>query len=60
MEELWFTKFLSQLLQTKLTQALRFKHGEVNYVAYFMCMVHIIVNQGIFCYLISNTSVLKM
>ncbi|KMT03255.1 hypothetical protein BVRB_8g197980 [Beta vulgaris subsp. vulgaris] len=29
MEELWFTKFLSQLLQTKLTQALRFKHGEI-------------------------------
>ncbi|KAK9705868.1 hypothetical protein RND81_07G088100 [Saponaria officinalis] len=29
MEELWFVQFLSQLLQTKLTQALRFEHGEI-------------------------------
>ncbi|XP_074269178.1 zinc protease PQQL-like [Silene latifolia] len=29
MEELWFVEFLTQLLQTKLFQALRFKHGEI-------------------------------
>ncbi|XP_021860861.2 zinc protease PQQL-like isoform X1 [Spinacia oleracea] len=29
MEEMWFAIFLSQLLQTKMTQALRFKHGEI-------------------------------
>lgn len=29
MEEMWFVAFLSQLLQTKMTQVLRFKHGEI-------------------------------
>lgn len=29
MEEMWFATFLSKLLQTKMTQALRFKHGEI-------------------------------
>ncbi|XP_021725006.1 zinc protease PQQL-like isoform X1 [Chenopodium quinoa] len=29
LEEMWFATFLSQLLQTKMTQALRFKHGEI-------------------------------
>ncbi|XP_057536975.1 zinc protease PQQL-like isoform X1 [Amaranthus tricolor] len=29
LEEFWFVTFLSQLLQTKMTQALRFKYGEI-------------------------------
>ncbi|KAJ8444244.1 hypothetical protein Cgig2_028125 [Carnegiea gigantea] len=29
MEEMWFVAFLSQLLQTKMTQVLRFQHGQI-------------------------------